>query len=193
VYNYAVGGATVDGVQQQIKRQFLPHAGQSPEWAPWTSKDALFMTWVGINDVAMLAALNQPVLPRVDALFDLQEKLYTNGGRNFFLFGVPPMHRAPGALGHNPSLENSPHHKWNVCLESSAVAFAAKHEDATVILFSPWDTFTRVLDNPEQYGFAEDDPIRVKGGIWVDHMHPTSAMHAIIAHEVALLVKSVVV
>lgn len=76
-------------------------------------------------------------------------------------------------------------------MESSAEAFAATHEDATVVLFSSWNTFTRVLDDPEQYGFAGDDPVRSRGGIWVDDMHPTSAMHAVIAKEVALLIKSV--
>jgi hypothetical protein len=54
------------------------------------------VTWVGINDVAMLAAFHQPIPPRLDAFFELQDKLYAQGARNFLFFGVPPMHRAPG-------------------------------------------------------------------------------------------------
>lgn len=59
------------------------------------------------------------------------------------------------------------------------------------MLISSWNTFTQVLDNPENFGFAKSDPIQIEGGIWVDDMHPTSAMHAIIANEVAALMKSV--
>jgi len=178
-------------VQQQIEHQFLPHVGQCPDWAPWTASDALFMTWVGINDVAMSAALDQPIPPRLDAFFELQDKLYAQGARNFLFFGVPPMHRTPGARDHTLSLDNSPHHQWNIHLESGAAAFALRHEDATVMLFSSWHTFTQVLDNPESFGFAKSDPLQRRGGIWVDHIHPTSAMHAIIANDAAALMKSV--
>jgi len=52
VYNYAIGGDSVAGVGIQIKRRFIPHVGQKPDWAPWTSEDTLFITWVGINDLA---------------------------------------------------------------------------------------------------------------------------------------------
>jgi hypothetical protein len=42
VYDYAIGGDMVAGVGIQINRQFIPHVGQKPEWAPWASEDTLF-------------------------------------------------------------------------------------------------------------------------------------------------------
>jgi hypothetical protein len=42
IYDYAGGGHTVANVGVQIKAKFIPHVGQKPAWAPWTSQDALF-------------------------------------------------------------------------------------------------------------------------------------------------------
>ena len=41
-YDYAVPGALVQGLKRQVKEWFLPHAGQKPTWAPWTSDNSLF-------------------------------------------------------------------------------------------------------------------------------------------------------
>ena len=42
VYDYAVGGHTVSGVEHQVMKQFMPHVGRKPEWAAWTAVDTLF-------------------------------------------------------------------------------------------------------------------------------------------------------
>ncbi|KAG6336408.1 hypothetical protein ID866_2681 [Astraeus odoratus] len=51
VYDFAVGGHTVEGVRNQILRQFIPHVAAKPSWAAWGAEDTLFVTWVGINDL----------------------------------------------------------------------------------------------------------------------------------------------
>lgn len=70
VYDYAVGGDDVCTLEDQVKKRFLPSAGQQPDWAPWRSDNTLFgtlqgsrtivnfntdnpsVTWIGINDCA---------------------------------------------------------------------------------------------------------------------------------------------
>ena len=42
VYDYAVGGARVDGVVNQIEKRFIPDIGNRPTWAEWSSDDSLF-------------------------------------------------------------------------------------------------------------------------------------------------------
>jgi hypothetical protein len=42
VYNFAVGGDTIDGVRRQIHTEFLPTLAVKPGWAPWTAEDTLF-------------------------------------------------------------------------------------------------------------------------------------------------------
>jgi hypothetical protein len=53
---------------------------------------------------------------------------------------------------------------------------ASHHPDATVMLFSAWATFTRIISDP--------------GSIWFDFMHPTSPVHNILAGEIAQLLAS---
>lgn len=61
-WNYAYGGATIDAslvtpyeptvlsMTDQVN-QFLSGAASKPASAPWTSSDALFSFWIGINDI----------------------------------------------------------------------------------------------------------------------------------------------
>lgn len=61
-YNYAYGGATIDAslvppssstiltLTDQVN-EFLSGAATKPATAPWTSTNALFSFWIGINDI----------------------------------------------------------------------------------------------------------------------------------------------
>ena len=53
VFDYAIGGQTVDGVKVQAERYFLPTAGRRPDWAPWTSADTLFSAHVFATIIGM--------------------------------------------------------------------------------------------------------------------------------------------
>lgn len=61
-FNYAYGGATINAslvapyestvlsLGDQVN-QFLTTAASKPSYAPWTSSNALFSFWIGINDI----------------------------------------------------------------------------------------------------------------------------------------------
>jgi hypothetical protein len=89
-YNYAYGGATIDAglvqpytptvlsLTDQVD-QFLDGAGNKPSTSPWTSANALFSIWIGINDIGNShylggdrGAFSDTLL---DAYFALVEKL----------------------------------------------------------------------------------------------------------------------
>jgi hypothetical protein len=53
--------------------------------------------------------------------------------------------------------------------------------DLSVFIFSSWDTFMSILDYPDAYNFEEGDVDEPQGRIWMDHLHPTSEVHAILA------------
>lgn len=55
------------------------------------------------------------------------------------------------------------------------------HGDLSVFIFSSWDTFMSILDYPEAYDFDEDNVDEAEGPIWMDSLHPTSKVHAILA------------
>jgi hypothetical protein len=53
------------------------------------------------------------------------------------------------------------------------------------MIFSSWDTFTRVLDDPVAHSCRKSDARKAGGAIWVDRLHPTSKMHGFIARDLA--------
>ena len=79
---------------------------------------------------------------------------------------------------------------WNAALDAAVSGFASAHADATVFVFSAWDTFTRMLDDPVAHGFERSDARKRGGAIWVDELHPTSAVHGIVAEELARFLAS---
>lgn len=89
---------------------------------------------------------------------------------------------ASGPLG---SLQGPRYATWNNTLSRSMDAFETAHADATLFEFSAYDTFTRILDSPESFGFnnKREDVSKAGGEIWVDMLHPTSAVHAVVARE----------
>jgi phospholipase/lecithinase/hemolysin len=62
--------------------------------------------------------------------------------------------------------------------------FQQDHPEATVILYSAWALFCKVLNNPELYGFELED-VKPYSPMWTDHVHPTSAMHEIIGVDLS--------
>ncbi|KAJ7187236.1 hypothetical protein C8R46DRAFT_1059191 [Mycena filopes] len=182
VYDYAQGGSRVHDVRRQIQDMFVPHIGLKPEGARWEAEDTLFVTWVGINDAAWESdhGLN------LEKLFEAQKILYDAGARNFLLINVPAIDRAP-AKGNKPN-----YIAWNVDLKAASAHFARLHPDATVLIYSAYDTFNAILDDPIAHGFALEDVGMAGGPMWVDHLHPSSRVHGFVARDMATFLRTVV-
>ncbi|KAK0459791.1 uncharacterized protein EV420DRAFT_1629173 [Desarmillaria tabescens] len=180
VYDYAIGGNTVSGVKSQLS-SFLDGAGAKPDWASWSERDSLFVTWIGINDCAYSIDHSDSM----KTLFDIQQKLYDAGARNFLFIDVPPIHKSPAVSSYLADSASVSYHDWNSCLAKALGSFASSHPDTTVMLFSSYQTFCSIFDNPVDHGFEEKDLRKRGGAIWYDHLHPTSAVHDIIAAYLA--------
>ncbi|KAF8218224.1 hypothetical protein K438DRAFT_1555904 [Mycena galopus ATCC 62051] len=177
VYNYAKGGSRVYSVKNQIEVMFKRQISLKPASAPWAAEDTLFITWVGIND----AAWGNEHEENLQKLFEAQEFLYNSDARNFLFVNVPPINRAPGnSRFFAPSYVN-----WNTELKKASSLFATAHPDATVMIYSSWDTFNALLDAPGKYGFPAEDVCKANASIWVDHLHPTSRVHDCIARDMS--------
>jgi phospholipase/lecithinase/hemolysin len=124
----------------------------------------------------------------VQKLFEQQEILYSAGARNFLFVDLPPIHRSPAGRGIKSP---SSYEGFNTQLHLHARAFGSAHVDATVMLFSAWNTFSSFLDDPEAYGFERSDSRKIGGAIWYDHLHPTSKAHDIVAKDLGEFVGSV--
>jgi hypothetical protein len=64
-------------------------------------------------------------------------------------------------------------------------------KDITALLFSSFQTFERILDHPEEHGIRPEETKKRVGEIWTDGLHPTSAIHDIIASDMADFLYSV--
>lgn len=64
--------------------------------------------------------------------------------------------------------------------------FRERHSDVSLDVYDVAGLFNDVLDNPAKYGFKDaisyGDPEKC---VWSDILHPTSAMHKVIAADVA--------
>ncbi len=72
---------------------------------------------------------------------------------------------------------------WNEQLHAQVSEFTRETPQATVFFFSVHTTINKILENPEEYDFLEDDVADEGGAIWMDNLHITTAVHKILAEQ----------
>ncbi|KAF8651029.1 hypothetical protein AX16_004963 [Volvariella volvacea WC 439] len=177
-------------MKRQVFKEFLPHVGNRSDWAQWSPNDTLFVSWIGINDCGRnIWNPHKGAQSSINELFELYDQLYQSGARNFCLIDVPPLHEYPGRL--ESSQLKEAYSAWNPLLHAGAQLFISAHDDVTVMIYSSWDFFSRLLKDPVAFGFSEADLRSPRSAIFVDGTHPTTEVHAIIAQELLALWKSI--
>ena len=60
------------------------------------------------------------------------------------------------------------------------------HSEVRIKMFSMQDFFTRLLDDPSAFGFKKDpeNDSETVAQLFCDHIHPTTAVHGIMAREI---------
>ncbi|KAF2187500.1 carbohydrate esterase family 16 protein [Zopfia rhizophila CBS 207.26] len=119
---------------------------------------ALVTSWIGINDVSDSAKYNVSFPDFYNKLqtrhFELMEKVYRLGYKNFLFMNLPPLHRRPNLVFSPNSSVNTTMVQWfNTALSNQANAFEKAHSDATVMVFDVNKVLNSVLDEPEKWGF----------------------------------------
>ncbi|KAI0827728.1 hypothetical protein BC628DRAFT_1433104 [Trametes gibbosa] len=207
-YNYAYGGATINASLVQPyeptvlslidqTNQFLAGAAKKPATAPWTSTNALFSVWIGINDIGNSYYLGGDRDAFSDTLLDsyfgqVQELV---GARNFLFINVPPMQRSPLMLAQDASaqaLEKQVIAGYNTKLFARVAAFKASNPGVTTWQWDANTAFNTVLDNPTKYGFVDATSFGGAGDFWGNNYHPSSAAHDIWGQQVAAVLADTV-
>ncbi|CAG8140103.1 unnamed protein product [Penicillium salamii] len=198
-YNLAVGGASIDNsivntnVEDMTSQvgDFEQAYSNKPVSAPWSSESAVFGFWIGINDIGWAYSSNQAsvLVPTLMAQYKaLIEKIYANGGRKFFFLNVPPTSRAPLFLGQGTDVVNA-HAAWvtsyNSGLKEMISSFKSNHSGTTTVLYDTWSFMTKVLDNPQSYGFPNATCINDDGTscVWWNDYHPGQKYHKLQAAD----------
>lgn len=72
--------------------EFTNSVASQPSTTPWTSENALFGAWLGVNDVANIyyqSNVNDVLDAIMASYFKQLQILYDAGARNFAILGVP--------------------------------------------------------------------------------------------------------
>ncbi|KZT01321.1 carbohydrate esterase family 16 protein [Laetiporus sulphureus 93-53] len=190
---YSVAGSTVeDDLECQLERFFeqYPKKKTPDSKPPLDANKSLYVLWVGTNDCGQADPSDLEDI--VDSLFanGLDELYVKAGARNFLLIDVPPNERSPAATILSTDISKQ-YLMWNELLNERARLFAQESKNASVFLFSANAVISAILDAPDEYGFEEEDIFEEGGPIWLDDMHLTSDVHAIIAEKLEKALHSV--
>ncbi|KAG8743607.1 hypothetical protein FRC10_011670 [Ceratobasidium sp. 414] len=202
VYNFAQGGDTVGNMEKKIEGPYqeLIKSKCKPgkDWSPATSlfgiqyRDCL-------NNGLMAVSASSSTFGEGDAgslmsdIFKSVQTVYDTGARAFLFIDVPPVERAPLIVVY-PTMSKrfgSICSMWNQLLQDQIEKFSEGHPDVRCFQFSSHRCLNDILDNPVKHGFAETDVTEYGGGIWVDNIHLTSAVHKIIAEDVLQFLKTI--
>jgi phospholipase/lecithinase/hemolysin len=202
--NYAVGGARAIPAYPcrfNLPEQVSMYLGEFPQTSP--------NAWVGIeigsNDVrdALEAAskLQDPAPYLQNALASLGQNiglLHAYGARRFFLLNVPDIGKTPAVRSLGPAavagggLFSALYNEGLVQLREQLLLAMPGIDVRIVDLYA---TLNAVVADPQAYGFANaTDPCvtplvapfkcqRPDGYVFWDGIHPTKAMHALVARQ----------
>ncbi|KAF8169966.1 hypothetical protein K438DRAFT_2024527 [Mycena galopus ATCC 62051] len=197
-YDYGVGGAVIDptlvtpltlALPDEIT-QFLEGAAKKPKTSPWTSEDALFSVWIGINDLGNTFYLNGSrsayviwfrnsstyLLVYLHVPHFLTHTLSNAGGRNFLFINVPPTYRAPLIIGFFPTqldVLKTVIEGFNSKLAAKVQAFKEENHGVETWLWDAYTTFNIILDDPHKYGFINNFSYSEPGDFWANTYHPS--------------------
>ncbi|RAK71752.1 SGNH/GDSL hydrolase family protein [Aspergillus fijiensis CBS 313.89] len=198
-YNLAAGGATIDnalvpaypGDLAAQLRLFEAVYSDKPASAPWTSRDAVFGIWIGINDIGNAYASTDAAsyTPRLIARLKQQvAQIYAAGGRRFLFLNVPPTSRSPLFLEQGNAtvaLHAAYLATFNKNLEAMVQGLRGEFAGVTTVFYDAWSFMTKVLDDPTAYGFPDATCINDDGVscVWWNNYHPGMKYHLLQAED----------
>ena len=198
-YNFACYGATVTRspgdpppLQYRTFTDQIQVFQDVKDTAPWNGNNSLFVSWFGVNDIALNTALGFPLESGASSsngydgvatpYFDQLEILHDAGARDFMVLLVPPIDRAPVTVGSGYetvqyTLNNIT--AFNQVLKDKAQVFLNTHADSRLSILDTSLPFNSVLDSPGQYGAGNASCSDSDGHVclWSNSAHPGVAIH----------------
>ncbi|KAJ7192657.1 hypothetical protein GGX14DRAFT_537723 [Mycena pura] len=211
-YNYASGGATINAslvapfeptvlsLIDQVN-SFLSTVASKPATTPWTSANALFSVWIGINDLgnsyfepgdrgAFADVLLGDTPPISHRRIHCHYFCSAVGARNFLFINVPRVDLAPLELSNSAAsqaLLKSVITDFNTRLASRVASFKASNAGVTTWLWDSNSVFTTILSAPTKFGFVDAVSFGNTGDFWANNFHPGPAAHEIFAKDISTL------
>ncbi|MBN1571155.1 MAG: SGNH/GDSL hydrolase family protein [Acidobacteria bacterium] len=200
--NYAIGGArarTVAGsasLSSEVNA-FLQDFGNA---AP---SDALYVIEFGGNDIRDALANGDPTILNIalSAIGSNIQTLYNAGARNFFVWNAPNLKLTPAVqmLGPIAGMYAEMFSQGFNAGLGSVLSGLSSLPDITIMSFDAYGILNGLVSDPEAFGLSvvdaacvkpNDPPFECKapdGFLFWDGIHPTKAVHAILAQNAALV------
>jgi phospholipase/lecithinase/hemolysin len=206
-WNFAYGGATTSAALvtpyestvlsliDQVS-EFSSSIASKPSYAPWTSADALFAIWIGVNDVGNAWGDSNwsTLAPEIISAYIGQVQiLYNAGARNFLFLTVPPIQDTPLVLAESTSVqsqEGAAVVTYNNLLTSAIATFKSNNAGTTTYILQTSGPFLQAINNPTAYGAPNNNCYNSDGVscLWWNNYHPGQAIHKLVAAAIASLV-----
>ncbi|GAP91275.2 putative carbohydrate esterase family 16 protein [Rosellinia necatrix] len=180
--------------------------GDNSIFAIWIGINDIGNSWY--NGADATTVLNGKIFAVISSLV---EQIYKAGGRNYVLINVPPLERTPLVAPQGEwAIETSKADvlAWNQKVVDFARTLKGKG-DTSVWVYDSYKSFGEVIDNPAshaesaklknttdfcaayQNGTPAQDTLDPSCGVpvnqyfWLNNLHPTSAIHEVVAKGVA--------
>lgn len=123
----------------------------------WNKDNSLFAIWIGTLDVVHLNRKNATIeIDEItDSLFNIINKIYDVGARNFLIFEVFPLYLNPYNLnGKHNYFKNYVLEFNNNILKKSKILFE-KYSDINIIIYNTVKKFENIIFNCKKYKFKD--------------------------------------
>ena len=143
-------------------------------------------------------------------LFELASNVYSFGARNFVFCTIGELPPTKDPVNGAPPTNTKPHQvnsfqysleftrrmlesrnekclEWKADLQQHIDEFVAAKGDVSAFVFDIHGITSRILADPVKFGFPSGSGHMHDGVTFVDNIHPTSAVHKILARELATL------
>ncbi|KAK1221482.1 hypothetical protein PQX77_015716 [Marasmius sp. AFHP31] len=182
-YNFSFPGATTEHDLADQLSQYLSESRPKKLWSS-SPKEVCYVLFFGINDCGS----NQECFLSdiVSKIPEAAQRLYDEAGaRNFIFVDVPPIDRSPSGVKFDcADVIERRVQTWNEEFRTQIAEFQENTATTKVAIFSFHGVLSKILDDPEEFDFTEDDSTTEGGAIWVDELHLTSEVHEIIAEQI---------
>ncbi|KAJ7892683.1 hypothetical protein B0H13DRAFT_2528752 [Mycena leptocephala] len=205
-YNYAFGGATINAslvtpfeptvlsLIDQVNEFLTGGVASKPATTPWTSANALFSVWIGVNDLA--GSYNQPgdrgafANTLLDEYFALMQKLYVSHFNAVPILKAPSVDLTPLVIQQGATAQaqlKAVITDFNTRLASRVSSFRANNTDVKTWLWDSNSVFTTILSAPTQFGFVDAVSFGASNDFWSNNFHPGQAANQIFAKDISTL------
>ncbi|KAG8853662.1 hypothetical protein FRB96_008080 [Tulasnella sp. 330] len=206
-YNFAYGGATIDAnlvtpylptvlsLIDQVN-EYLDSVASRPASTPWTPENSIFSFFIGINDIGnswsdpgSRTAFDEVLL---DTYFELVEKVYNTGARNFLFINVPPVNRSPLMLAEtaaDQAGEKTVIDGFNARLAARVAEFDLSGQGVKALFYDSSARVNQILDNPQKYGFVDSTTFGTNATdyCWCNNYHISPGVHSYLAKDISAL------